>query len=115
MLFKLHSEYQPTGDQPEAIAELVKGFKEGNQFQSTSAFKTNWFEIDGKNCFSYILAGSRERLGEDGMDKVLLTFNVTPESYEITEDSGNGRTHKVTVTYKGMTAVLYLQYTLSGK
>ncbi len=28
MLFKLHSEYQPTGDQPEAIAELVKGFKE---------------------------------------------------------------------------------------
>ena len=34
MLFKLHSEYQPTGDQPEAIAELVKGFKEGNQFQT---------------------------------------------------------------------------------
>ena len=34
MLFKLHSEYQPTGDQPEAIAELVKGFQEGNQFQT---------------------------------------------------------------------------------
>ena len=32
--FKLHSEYQPTGDQPEAIAELVKGFQEGNQFQT---------------------------------------------------------------------------------
>ncbi|MDE7282631.1 MAG: excinuclease ABC subunit UvrB [Lachnospiraceae bacterium] len=32
--FKLHSEYQPTGDQPQAIAELVKGFKEGNQFQT---------------------------------------------------------------------------------
>lgn len=27
MEFKLHSEYQPTGDQPEAIAELVKGFQ----------------------------------------------------------------------------------------
>ena len=27
--FKLHSEYQPTGDQPAAIAELVKGFQEG--------------------------------------------------------------------------------------
>ena len=28
--FKLHSEYQPTGDQPQAIEALVKGFKEGN-------------------------------------------------------------------------------------
>ena len=33
MDFKLHSEYQPTGDQPEAIKELVKGFRQGNQFQ----------------------------------------------------------------------------------
>ena len=32
--FKLHSEYQPTGDQPRAIAELVEGFKKGNQFQT---------------------------------------------------------------------------------
>lgn len=34
MLFKLHSEYKPTGDQPQAIKELVKGFKEGNQCQT---------------------------------------------------------------------------------
>lgn len=34
MEFKLHSEYQPTGDQPQAIEALVKGFKEGNQFQT---------------------------------------------------------------------------------
>ena len=33
-IFKLHSEYQPTGDQPQAIEDLVKGFKEGNQFQT---------------------------------------------------------------------------------
>ncbi|MBQ4530408.1 MAG: excinuclease ABC subunit UvrB [Lachnospiraceae bacterium] len=32
--FVLHSEYQPTGDQPQAIEELIKGFKEGNQFQT---------------------------------------------------------------------------------
>ena len=32
MEFKLHAPYQPTGDQPQAIEELVKGFKEGNQF-----------------------------------------------------------------------------------
>ena len=31
---KLHSEYKPTGDQPQAIADLVKGFQEGNQFQT---------------------------------------------------------------------------------
>lgn len=34
MDFKLHSEYKPTGDQPEAIDALVKGFEEGNQFQT---------------------------------------------------------------------------------
>ncbi len=32
--FKLHSEYKPTGDQPQAIDTLVRGFKEGNQFQT---------------------------------------------------------------------------------
>ena len=32
--FKLVSEYVPTGDQPRAIEELVKGFKEGNQFET---------------------------------------------------------------------------------
>ena len=32
--FKLHSEYQPTGDQPQAIKELVEGFQKGNQFQT---------------------------------------------------------------------------------
>ena len=34
MDFKLHSEYQPTGDQPQAIKELVEGFRAGNQFQT---------------------------------------------------------------------------------
>ena len=32
--FVLHSEFKPTGDQPEAIEALVKGFEEGNQFQT---------------------------------------------------------------------------------
>lgn len=32
--FKLVSEYKPTGDQPQAIADLVEGFKQGNQFQT---------------------------------------------------------------------------------
>ena len=33
-IFELHSEYAPTGDQPQAIEALVKGFQEGNQFQT---------------------------------------------------------------------------------
>ncbi|MCI8356760.1 MAG: excinuclease ABC subunit UvrB [Lachnospiraceae bacterium] len=32
--FELVSQYAPTGDQPQAIEELVKGFREGNQFQT---------------------------------------------------------------------------------
>ena len=34
MEFKLHSDFQPTGDQPEAIRQLVEGFREGNQFET---------------------------------------------------------------------------------
>jgi excinuclease ABC subunit B len=34
MEFKLHSEYQPTGDQPRAIKELVDGFRAGNQAET---------------------------------------------------------------------------------
>ena len=33
-IFKLEAPYQPTGDQPQAIEALVKGFKEGNQCQT---------------------------------------------------------------------------------
>ncbi len=33
-VFKLHSDYEPTGDQPQAIEALVKGFQEGNQCQT---------------------------------------------------------------------------------
>lgn len=32
--FELVSEYSPTGDQPQAIEQLVKGFQEGNQFET---------------------------------------------------------------------------------
>ena len=33
-IFKLHAPYEPTGDQPQAIATLVEGFKKGNQFET---------------------------------------------------------------------------------
>ena len=34
IMFKLHSEYKPTGDQPEAIEFLSKGIEDGNKFQT---------------------------------------------------------------------------------
>jgi excinuclease ABC subunit B len=34
MAFKLHAPYQPSGDQPEAIRQLVNGLREGEQFQT---------------------------------------------------------------------------------
>ncbi len=33
-MFKLHSEYKPTGDQPQAIEYLSKGIEEGKKFQT---------------------------------------------------------------------------------
>ncbi len=47
--FKLKAPYEPTGDQPQAIAELVKGFKEGNpmpDFTRGYGFWKNFY--DGK-------------------------------------------------------------------
>ena len=33
-MFKIHSEYKPTGDQPKAIDYLAKGIEEGKKFQT---------------------------------------------------------------------------------
>ncbi len=33
-MFKIHSDYKPTGDQPQAIEYLSKGIKEGKKFQT---------------------------------------------------------------------------------
>ena len=33
-MFKLHSEYEPKGDQPKAIEYLSKGIEEGKKFQT---------------------------------------------------------------------------------
>ena len=44
--FELVSEYTPTGDQPQAIDQLVKGFKEGNQMPDPS-----WCNRFGKDIY----------------------------------------------------------------
>ena len=33
-MFKLHSEYKPTGDQPNAIKYLSKGIEDGKKYQT---------------------------------------------------------------------------------
>lgn len=33
-MFKIYSEYQPTGDQPKAIEYLAKGIQEGKKYQT---------------------------------------------------------------------------------
>ena len=33
-MFKIHSDYKPTGDQPKAIEYLAKGIEEGKKFQT---------------------------------------------------------------------------------
>ena len=33
-LFKVESKFEPSGDQPEAIAKLVEGFKRGDKYQT---------------------------------------------------------------------------------
>ena len=33
-IFKLHSDYKPSGDQPEAIKKLVKGLEKGHRYQT---------------------------------------------------------------------------------
>ena len=43
--FKLKAPYEPTGDQPQAIAELVKGFKEGNQCQNLLAVSYTHLDV----------------------------------------------------------------------
>ncbi len=40
-MFKLHSEYKPTGDQPQAIEYLSKGIEQGKKFQTL--FRCYWF------------------------------------------------------------------------
>ena len=41
-MFKLHSEYKPTGDQPEAIEYLSNGIKSGKKFQTLLGVTRFW-------------------------------------------------------------------------
>ena len=68
--FVLHSDYQPTGDQPQAIKDLVDGFKKGNQFQTllgvTGSGKTFTMAnvIDALNKPTLVIAHNKTLAGQ---------------------------------------------------
>ena len=64
--FILHSDYAPTGDQPQAIEQLVKGFEEGNQFQTL-------FGVTGSGK-TYTMANIIEKLNRQSL---LIAHNKT--------------------------------------
>ncbi len=73
-MFKLESEYNPTGDQPQAIDQLVDGLKENTKFQTLKGLITlplnNFIKISKISLvFVYlvILAGSLVRMTGSGM------------------------------------------------
>ena len=51
-MFKLHSEYKPTGDQPVAIEYLSKGIKEGKKFQTLLGVTGSRKNIYNGKCYS---------------------------------------------------------------
>lgn len=58
-MFKLHSEYKPTGDQPQAIEYLSKGIKAGKKFQTLLGVtrfseKLLPWQISSKKCKSQL-------------------------------------------------------------
>ncbi len=63
--FRIHSEYAPTGDQPQAIEALVRGFREGNQAQTllgvTGSGKTFTMAniIEQLNCPTLVIAHNK--------------------------------------------------------
>ena len=44
-MFKLHSKYQPTGDQPEAIEYLSEGIKSGEKFHTLLGVTRKWKNV----------------------------------------------------------------------
>ncbi len=58
-MFKLHSEYKPTGDQPQAIEYLSKGIEAGKKFQTLLGVtrfseKLLPWQISSKKCKSQL-------------------------------------------------------------
>ena len=82
-IFKLHSEYQPTGDQPQAIEKLVKGFQEGNQFETllgvTGSGKT-FTTLRGRDADLFDQSGYRQEPDRQGRRHEFVLPGLRPQS-----------------------------------
>lgn len=83
----------------------------GNVFRDPEDLNYDEIEVGDEYYNCYYISGYRQTLGVNGLNTVMLAFNVMPERYVITAEAGASWTHKVTVTYKGREQVLYLKYT----
>ena len=54
--FKLQAPYQPTGDQPQAIDRLVRGFREGNQCELAAQLYGEFKEFFPENAVEYFVS-----------------------------------------------------------
>ena len=69
-MFKLHSNFKPTGDQPQAIDKLVNGVNEGKKFQTllgvTGSRKNFYYgKYNRKNSETNVSASSQQNFGSD--------------------------------------------------
>ena len=79
-MFKLHSEYKPTGDQPKAIEYLSEGIKQGKKFQTLLGVtgsrknfhngKYNWRSAKANTCIS-----SQQNTSSDNYIQSLKSFS----------------------------------------
>lgn len=51
-MFKLHSEYKPTGDQPKAIEKLVKGLNNNEKFQTLLGVTGSRKNLYNRKCYT---------------------------------------------------------------
>ena len=66
--FELVSEYAPTGDQPQAIADLVKGFKEGNQCETLLGVKPTLVIAHNKTLAAQLYGEFKEMFPDNAVE-----------------------------------------------
>jgi len=74
-MFKLHSEYTPTGDQPKAIEYLSNGIKEGKKFQTllgvTGSRKDFYYgKYNRKSSKAHIGLSTQQNVGRTALQRI---------------------------------------------
>ena len=91
MDFKLHADYAPTGDQPQAIAKLVKGLQEGNQFETLLGVTGSGKTFTMANVIEQIqkptlIISHNKTLAAQLYSEISLKFNIRETIWTFEED-----------------------------